>query len=240
MKTLFILTGHTKGLGYAILEKFLSVEEVSIVALSRSTLEIDHPKLTEIALDLSDLNALESQLPKLFPKESFERYILINNAGWIGEVKPIGKLNPKSIQRLINLNLIAPMIICDAFVRTYSDHSGQKIICNISSGAAHKPLSGWSEYCSSKSGLAMFSRVAAEDLKTLGFSVFSLAPGIVDTEMQAEIRKAEIGNFPALERFLSFKSDGLLSTPGEVAEKIHFLITHADQFPEVNQDVRDF
>jgi benzil reductase ((S)-benzoin forming) len=240
MKTLLILTGHTKGLGHAILDKFLDHEGIKIMALSRSTLEIDHPRLTEFALDLSDLNALESQLPKFFPQEIFDRYLLINNAGWIGEVKPIGKLNPKGIQRLMNLNLVAPMIITDAFVRAYSDQSGQKIICNISSGAAQKPLPGWGEYCTSKAGLAMFSKVAAEELSTLGFRVFSLAPGIVDTEMQAEIRKAESGDFPALDRFVSYKSNGLLSTPEEVAEKIHYLITHAEQFPDVNQDVRNF
>ena len=143
-KTILILTGHTKGLGHAILAKFLSHESVKVVALSRSSLELDHTNLTEIPLDLSDLNALEANLPKFFPKEeSFERYILINNAGWIGEVKQVGKLNPKGIQRVMNLNLVAPMILTDAFVKAYGSRSGEKVILNIISGAAHKKLPGW-------------------------------------------------------------------------------------------------
>ncbi len=240
MKTLLFLTGHTKGLGSAILEKFLSEEGVSIMAISRSTLGIDHPKLREIALDLSDLEALKAQLPKLFPTEPFDRFILINNAGWIGEVRPIGRLNPQVIQQVINLNLVAPMILTDAFVKAYRAQSGQKIICNISSGAAHKPLSGWGEYCTSKAGLAMFSKVANEELKGQGFRVFSLAPGIVDTAMQSEIRQADRSDFPALDRFVGYKEDGKLSTPVEVAGKIFHLIQHPDLFQEVIQDVRDF
>jgi benzil reductase ((S)-benzoin forming) len=240
MKTLLILTGHTKGLGHAVLEKFLSLKEVQILALSRTSLEMDHPSLTEIALDLSDLDALEAQLPKLFPKDTFDRYVLINNAGWIGEVKPVGKLNPKGIQRVMNLNLVAPMMLTDAFVKAYGSCQGRKVICNISSGAAHKPLSGWGEYCTSKAGLAMFSQVANKELKSLGFRVFSLAPGIVDTDMQSEIRRANEQDFPAWERFVGYKSEGMLSTPEQVAAKVFHLIQHPDLFPEVVQDVRQF
>lgn len=240
MKTLLILTGHTKGLGHAILDKFCELEDVQIIALSRGSLDRDHPKITEVPVDLSDLNALESQLARFFPKDPFDHYVLINNAGWIGEVKPVGKLNPKGIQRALNLNLVAPMILTDAFAKAYGQSEGQKVICNISSGAAHKPLSGWGEYCASKAGLAMFSQVANEELKEFGFRVFSLAPGIVDTAMQSEIRQAEQKDFPALDRFVGYKSDGLLSTPEEVVAKIFYLIQNPDLFPEVIQDVRKF
>lgn len=240
-KTLLILTGHTKGLGHAILDQFLSLESVQVVALSRSSLDLDLPNVTEFPLDLSDLNALEANLTKFFPKEeNFDKYILINNAGWIGEVKQVGKLNPKGIQRVMNLNLLAPMILTDAFVKAYGSRSGKKVILNISSGAAQKPLPGWGEYCTSKAGLAMFSKVAAEELKDLAIKVFSLAPGIVDTEMQAEIRQAGQEDFPALDRFLSYKNEGQLSPAEEVARKVCHLISHPDQFPEVVQDVRSF
>jgi benzil reductase ((S)-benzoin forming) len=132
------------------------------------------------------------------------------------------------------------MILTDAFVKAYEREGGKKIICNISSGAARKPLSGWGEYCSSKAGLAMFSRVADEELRKQGFRVFSLAPGIVDTDMQSEIRHADERDFPALDRFAAYKSEGLLSTPEEVAEKIFHLIQHPDLFADTVQDVRNF
>jgi benzil reductase ((S)-benzoin forming) len=240
MKTHLILTGHTKGLGHAILEKFFTEEDTEIIAISRSTLKSKPSQVVEIVVDLSDLDALETHLPKIFPKKSADRYILINNAGRIGEMKPVGKLNPKEIQSVLNLNLTAPLILSDAFVKAYGKESGSKIICNISSGAAHKPLEGWGEYCSSKAGLAMFSKVADSELKELGIRVFSIAPGIVDTEMQSEIRLANEKDFPALNRFMDYKSEGLLSKPEVVANKIFHLIQHPDLFPETVHDVRNF
>lgn len=240
MKSLLILTGHSKGLGRAILDQFLDEKNTEVIAVSRTPLDLQRDGLQEIPLDLSDLNALEMQLSKIFPSGDFDRIILINNAGWIGEVKPVGKLHPKGIRQVVNLNLAAPMILCDAFAKAYETHSGQKVIINISSGAASKPLSGWGEYCTSKAGLAMFSKVAAQELGEKGFRVFSLAPGIVDTEMQAEIRQAEESDFPAIDQFKTYKSEGRLSSAEEVARKIYFLIGHTKEFSEVVQDVRNF
>ncbi|HSF55306.1 MAG TPA: SDR family NAD(P)-dependent oxidoreductase [Algoriphagus sp.] len=239
-KSLLILTGHTKGLGKALLDRFLSLENIQIVAISRTGLDLDYTNLTEVSVDLSDLDGLEANLSKLFPVGDFEKVVLINNAGWVGEVKPVGKLSPQGIRQALNLNLLAPMILTNVFAKAYSRLSGEKLICNISSGAAHKPLSGWGEYCSSKAGLAMYSKVAAEDLKELGFRVFSLSPGIIDTEMQAEIRKADHSDFPALDRFNSYKSENQLSSAEEVAEKIFHLLNNPDHFEEVVQDVRNF
>lgn len=238
--TLLILTGHTKGLGKAILDRFLSLKSIQIVAVSRTSLELSDDRLTEIHMDLNDLASLEVKLPLLFPKGDFDKVILINNAGWIGEVKAVGKLHPKGIRQAMNLNLLAPMILSDAFVKAYSALQGQKLICNISSGAAQKPLAGWAEYCSSKAGLAMFSRVAADELRDLGFRVFSLAPGIIDTEMQAEIRKADLSDFPASDRFSKYKTEGQLSSAEEVAEKVFYLLSNPELFPDVVQDVRNF
>lgn len=239
-KSLLILTGHTKGLGKAILDHYLSRQNFHIIAISRSSLGREYANLTEFCLDLSDLSVLEGMLPMLFPKGDFERVVLINNAGWIGEIKSIGNLSTSGIQKVLNLNLLAPIILCNSFVRAYRDQQAEKIICNISSGAAHKPLSGWAEYCSSKAGLAMFSQVAAEELTKEGFQVFSLAPGIVDTEMQAEIRQADESDFPALDRFVHYKSSNQLSSVEKVSEKIVYLLTHPGQFSGVIQDVRAF
>jgi benzil reductase ((S)-benzoin forming) len=99
MKSLLILTGHTKGLGKAILDKFLSLENFQIVAISRTDLDSSDDRLTQIQMDLNDLAGLEANLSQLFPEGEFEKVILINNAGWIGEVKTVGKLHPKGISK---------------------------------------------------------------------------------------------------------------------------------------------
>ncbi len=240
MKTLLVPTGHSKGIGQALLQHFLGQDGMQVHALSRTKGQLSHPQLTEWAVDLSDVAAVEAILPDLFPRISADRYLLINNAGWIGEIKPTGKLQPASLQRALQLNLLTPMLLSNAFAQAYGNSSGQKLICNLSSGAASKPLPGWASYCSNKAGLEMFSRVMDAEWRSEAFRVFSVAPGIVDTEMQEEIRAAQPAEFPALARFRSYHSEGLLSSAAAVAEKIGYMLSHPDQFPEVVQDVRQF
>ncbi len=239
-KSLLILTGHSKGLGRALMDFYLNKTEFQVLAVSRTTLGISHPNLTEISLDLGDLEVLETKLPDIFPKDEFKEIILINNAGVIGEIKPIGKLDPKKLRNSVNVNLLAPMYITNAFKDAYRDSAALKMVCNISSGAASKPVSGWGGYCSTKAALAMFTMVASKESSTPNFKFYSLAPGIVDTEMQGDIRNAESSDFPEIEKFRGYKENGNLSTPEEVAEKIATMLSQSHKYLEVVQDVRNF
>lgn len=238
-KTLLILTGHSKGLGRAILDHYLKNDHTQVLAISRSSISQNHPNLSERSLDLSDLPVLQTELDGIFPEGDFSQIILINNAGWIGEIKPIGELSPKELRQQVNLNLLAPMFLTNAFIKKYKSNPAQKIVCNISSGAASRPVSGWGGYCSTKAALAMFTMVAHRDNKSESFHFYSLAPGIVDTPMQEDIRKSDENNFPELEKFKAFKEQGDLTEPSKVAEKIGYLLGNTEKFPEVIQDVRN-
>jgi benzil reductase ((S)-benzoin forming) len=237
-KSLLILTGHTHGIGRAILDIYLKSGEYQILAISRTSLGMNLPNLTELSLDLDDLTILENKLADLFPKETYQKIILINNAGWIGEIKPIGKLHPAELRKQINVNLLAPMYLTNAFITAYQTSPSQKIICNISSGAASKPVSGWGGYCSTKAALAMFTMVAAQENQKEDFIFFSLAPGVVDTDMQQEIREVSQTDFPDLEKFKKYHESGELSSPEIVAKKIAYLLNNPTLFTEVVQDVR--
>ncbi|MEB2786442.1 SDR family NAD(P)-dependent oxidoreductase [Algoriphagus persicinus] len=239
-KSLLILTGHSKGLGRAILDIFLEKDEYDIIAISRTKLELNHPRLNEISIDFGELEVLENQLSELFPQGEFTEIILINNAGWIGEIKPVGSLQVKEMRTHVNINLLSPMYMTNAFVSAYKNSKARKIICNISSGAASKPVEGWAEYCSTKAAIAMFTMVAAKENTDSLFRFFSVAPGIIDTQMQEEIRQADGLDFPQIERFKSYKDSGDLSTPEAVAAKICYLLENENEFQEVIQDVRDF
>lgn len=240
IKTLLVLTGHSKGIGQALLVHFLGQDGMQIHALSRTKGQLSHPQLTEWTVDLSDAAAVEAILSEIFPRIPADCYLLINNAGWIGEIKPTGKLQPTAMQRALQLNLLTPMLLSNAFAQAYGTSPGQKLICNLSSGAASKPLPGWASYCSSKAGLEMFSKVMDAEWRSAAFRVFSVAPGIVDTDMQEEIRAAHPEDFPAAARFRDYHSEGKLSSAAAVAEKIGFMLTHSDQFSDVVQDVRQF
>ncbi|MDQ3395039.1 MAG: SDR family NAD(P)-dependent oxidoreductase, partial [Bacteroidota bacterium] len=103
-------------------------------------------------------------------------------------------------------------------------------------------MDGWGGYCSSKAAINMMSEVAAleSNIAENGFKIFSLAPGVVDTDMQNQIRRSNKEKFSDYERFVQLKENGELSNPLAAAEKIMILIERASDFKDVMQDVRRF
>jgi benzil reductase ((S)-benzoin forming) len=191
---------------------------------------------------LSDLNALKEKLYLVFRfKENFERIVLINNAGTLGDVGPLGVLDNDQLEKLFNINITAPAILMNAFVEHYKTSSAEKIIMNISSGAGKNPVDGWSGYCASKAALDMISEVAAKEANLQGNSikVFSVAPGVVDTEMQSQIRETDEQRFSGKKKFVNFKEQGQLADAGEVAGKLLKIIENAGKYDEVKLDVRN-
>jgi len=240
-KSLYIVTGCSKGLGKALVDQLVLSGENLVVGISRSGME-EKDNFLPIILDLGNTELLISKIDKIFSEGDFQRIVLINNAGWIGEIAPLGKLDPAGIGQIHTINLIAPSILMNEFVHRYKDVKAEKLVINISSGAAQKAIDGWSGYCSSKAALNQLSLVAEEEsrLHKWGIKYYALSPGIVDTGMQHDIRSSAPENFSRRDVFRSYKSEGELSTPEEVALQVLYLIENQVDFQEVLQDVRNF
>lgn len=241
--SLYIITGSSKGIGEALVDLLLKDEYSKVIGISRSEVIKEKPNYTHLVIDLIDIEELIDRLKEIFPKEEFKKIVLVNNAGWIGEIDHFGKLEDKSIKNIFEINTIAPAILMNAFVGKYGDRvNTERIVLNISSGAAKKSVDGWSGYSASKAALDMLTKTAQleGDLDKNGIRFFSVAPGVVDTAMQTEIRSASEDSFSSLTKFQSLKDNNQLWSPQHAAEKLLFLINHSDQFPEVLQDVRDF
>ena len=238
-KKLLYITGHSQGLGKAIFEHYLAHSEIDLIGISRKKIGYSNSRVKEISLNLSDLPALKTTLQSLFNFSGYEEISLINNAAWIGEIRSIEAQNPDSLEKAFKVNFLAPALIMNSFLKAFKGAEIEKVICNISSGLAYRPESGLSSYCASKAGLAMFTEVAALENHP-GTRFFSLAPGIVDTPMQEDLRNTTEEEFPKSEMFKNFKEEGMLSAPGEVAIKVKFLLDHPERFKEVVQDVRKF
>ncbi|WP_209330479.1 SDR family NAD(P)-dependent oxidoreductase [Lunatimonas salinarum] len=239
--SLYIVTGSSKGLGRALVESLLRRPDTKVVGISRSE-EKATERFFPIQLDLSDIQTLIGNLDRVFPSGSYQRVVLINNAGWIGEIGPMGDLSPLGIATVHLVNTVAPAILTNAFIEKYGNSTPEKVVINVSSGAARKAVDGWSSYCSSKAALNQFTLVAQEesDLKGYGIRYIALSPGIIDTPMQGEIRAASQERFSQLEKFKAFKDTNQLSTPAETAAKVNYLLDHLDEFPGVLLDVREF
>ncbi|WP_342626382.1 SDR family NAD(P)-dependent oxidoreductase [Belliella baltica] len=243
MKSLFIITGASKGIGRALVDQLSENTEHQIIGISRSSIYEEKSNIQHLSLDLGDFDAIINSLSQIFPEGNFERIVLINNAGWIGQIDYFGKIDAKSIQKIHNINTIAPALLMNGFVRKYRDtKNSERTVINISSGAAKKGIDGWSGYSSSKAALNMMTEAAQEEANKSNSKIkfFALSPGVVDTKMQEDIRSAPEDGFSLLGKFKGLKADNALSSPEEAAEKIIFLIENRDQFEGVLQDVREF
>ena len=230
---LFYITGTSSGIGYSLANILLKDPNNIVIGISRRN-KIEHKNYHHISHDLSQPISADT-----FEKvdESYNKIVLINNAGQLGPVTPMGKQTFEEINQNYAINLVAPTLLCNDFIAAYKDHSSLKMIINVSSGAGKQAIESWNTYCASKAALDMLSLVIQAEHPD--FKVFALAPGIVDTEMQSEIRAANKEDFPHLERFMAYKKDGDLADANHVAQKYLKVIANPDLFKETICSVRD-
>jgi NAD(P)-dependent dehydrogenase (short-subunit alcohol dehydrogenase family) len=219
-----ILTGHTRGLGAAIATSLLS-RKIPVLGLSRTRnaeLEKRFPTLLEqFELDWSDSTAAARWLGGGTLRQFLsgcKTVLLINNAGTVQPIGPVGTQEVAAISRAVNLNVAAPLMLTSAVAAASSDASDRRIL-HISSGAGSNAYPGWSVYCATKAAVDHHARAVAMD-QTPALRICALAPGVVDTDMQAEIRAAALDKFPLRERFEALKQNGQLSSPDECAERV--------------------
>jgi len=231
------ITGSSSGIGKALCEQLLG-EGFHVIGISRKN-DIAHPNFEFIACDLADL----SQASKLSFHKKGELTVLVNNAGVVGDIKRVGGIDNQAIEQVLKVNSIAPQILCNNFVKTFQDESGEFHILNISSGAGKSAIDAWSSYCSSKAALDLYSETISGELDWMeksNWKVHSCAPGVVDTNMQTAIRSANPADFNRSDYFHDLKKNDELSAPEQVAKKLHELITKRHDFNEVIVSVRDF
>lgn len=117
--------------------------------------------------------------------------ILINNAGVIDPIARIETSDPAEWARNITINLVGAYNCVRAVLPVFKK-AGGGVIVNVSSGAAHRPLEGWSAYCAAKAGMAMLTRSIALEEQSNGIRVYGFQPGTTDTDMQVTIRASGI------------------------------------------------
>ena len=213
-----LLTGHTHGLGAALAAGLLQ-RGVQVLALSRGGAP-EHAGLTQVALDLSDSAALATWLNGDALRDFLAgagQVMLINNAGTLGPVKPPGRQSAPALAQAVALNVAAPLMLTDALIAASPDAHDRRI-AHVSSGAARTPYAGWSVYCATKAALDQHARAAALDAPA-GCRIVSVAPGVIDTAMQAQIRATPDSDFPNRARFEALQRDGALWPPAEAAAR---------------------
>lgn len=233
---LAIITGASKGLGASIAKRMIT-EGTGILSVSRT----ENPELVKLAAEnqvfyahyfcnLSstvDLERALSEVTALLQEKKPEILYVFNNAGVIDPIGTAGNLDHAAFIQNAHVNLIAPIMISNILLR---EVSSDMVIVNITSGAAERPIQGWSAYCSTKAGLNMFTETAALELQTEGSShkIIAFSPGIMDTEMQGTIRSSTKEAFHDLEKFQAYKENGQLRDTDTVANALVGLLLHKE------------
>ncbi|HEX9174147.1 MAG TPA: SDR family oxidoreductase [Telluria sp.] len=217
-----IVTGHTKGLGAAIARNLLE-RGIPVLGLARGValdLSARFPGLlTQVEVDFADSAALRTWLSNDNLRAWFagtDIALLVNNAGVVSPVGSLRDQDPADVVRSVTLNVAAPLALAAAMVRATG---GQRRILHISSGAARNAYPGWSVYCATKAALDQHARAVALDGDD-AVRACSLAPGVIDTGMQAEIRATPDSRFPMRQRFVDLKAEGALASPEATGHKI--------------------
>jgi NAD(P)-dependent dehydrogenase (short-subunit alcohol dehydrogenase family) len=188
-----LVTGASRGLGEGA-ARALAKNGVAVMLLARDgdlasrvarEIAAAGGKAEALACDVSDYKAVERAVA-----DTIRRLggldILVNNAGIIEPIAEVATSDPTVWARNIEINLVGAYNVIRAVLGGMLQKAGGTLI-NISSGAAHRPLEGWSAYCAGKAGLAMLTRSIA--LETAGkVRIFGFSPGTIDTDMQVKIR----------------------------------------------------
>lgn len=217
-----IVSGHSRGLGAAIAAELLR-RDIPVMGLARhrnGVLQSAFPGLlTQHEINLADSAGLVqwlagTALPDFFGAD--DSVLLINNAGTVHPLGALGQLTAAAIADAVALNVGAPLLLASAVA---AHPCRQRRILHLSSGAGRDAYPGWAIYGATKAALDQHARAAAQD-RGAGVSICSVAPGVVDTDMQAELRAVAPERFPLREHFHAMYRHNQLSTPASCAARL--------------------
>ena len=250
MQHLTILTGASRGMGLAIAQQLCAADALVLCISRGKAPALDAvarergASLTQWQADLADPAPLAARLRDWLAQQDAAQMrsaTLINNAGVVGGTGPLDGCDASAISMALRVDLEAPMQLTAAFLAaTYQWMLPRKVL-NISSGLGRRPMAGGALYCAAKAGMDHFSRSVALDeaLRTQGARIVSLAPGVIDTDMQGDLRAGDTGHFPERDNFVRMKAAGALTSPADAAKRILVYLAREDFGSLPVADVRD-
>lgn len=181
-----LVTGGNRGIGLAVVKALAEAgATVHFTARSAANIAAAQRELGPVVATGHHANMTDRDAMTTVLEHGFD--ILVNNAGVIGPIGRILDVSPEDWGRNIETNLVAAFHATQSAIRHMVAKGGGTVV-NLSSGAAHRPMEGWSAYCAGKAGLAMLTRSVHLEYADQGIRVFGFAPGVVDTDMQGSIR----------------------------------------------------
>lgn len=200
--------------------------------------------LEQWSVDLADAPQAAARLRtwlSALPAGRFASATLINNAGVIPPIAPLSDSDPDALAQALRVGLEAPMLLTGAFLGATAEWQVPRKVLNISSGLGRRAMASQAAYCAAKAGMDHFTRCVALDeaARPHGARVCSLAPGVIDTDMQTQLRGADSKRFPDAGNFAALKEEGKLTSPEDAARRVLAWLARADFGEAPVADVRD-
>lgn len=213
-----LITGATAGIGEAMLNKFLTLNN-QVIAVGRNEQKLQSLAQTDERIipfycDISKSEDLD-KLIMFIEQNHPDTNILINNAGiqYNYQFEEESHLLRK-IEQEINVNLLAPLKLI-ALLLPILKINGNAAIVNVSSGLGLVPKMQAPVYCGTKAGIHIFSKSLRYQLKQI--KVFEIIPPIVDTQMTAGRGKEKISPEKLVNEFIdAFHKDKFEVNIGKV------------------------
>jgi benzil reductase ((S)-benzoin forming) len=246
-----ILTGASRGMGLGIARgllkpgsRLLTLQRKPNAALDAEAARVGC-RLEQWAVDLTEPVAAAEHLVQWLTAASatpgLQRLSLINNAALLAAPGRLSGATLADLQRATRASLEAPLLLTAAFLSATDSLTGiDRRVLNISSGLGRFAMAGAASYCAAKAGMDHFSRAVAleEATKPHGARIASLAPGVIDTDMQVQLRGADPAAFSEQARFAQMKQSGGLDSIDAAAAKVLAWLDREDFGREVVADVR--
>lgn len=247
---LYILTGASRGMGLAMAQQLLRAEHL-VLCISRHTnadlaqqAALSASPLVQLPFDLENCVDAATLLSNWLSAQADTPYssaTLINNACIMPRIAPVSASDPAELARALRVGLEAPVLLTAAFLNVTEAWNIPRKVLNISSGLGRRAMASQAGYCTAKAGLDHFTRCLALDeaLKPRSAKVCSLAPGVIDTDMQNQLREAAPTDFPDLQGFIDLKEKGQLASPSVAASRVLAYLARPDFGANPVGDVRD-
>lgn len=231
---LYLITGSSRGLGAGLVRQLAQPGNTVIGMARRADPALPAEQWT---LDLADPQPAAERLQAwLVAHPGWASATLINNAALLSPPGPLAATDLAELSAALRVGLEAPTLLCRAFLAGTAGVPQRRIL-NISSGLGRRAMAGSASYCAVKAGLDHLSRALA--LEEPGVGVVSLAPGVIDTDMQVQLRGADPARFPEQARFQGLKDGGQLQTADDTAAAIVRFLMRPDFGKTVVADIRD-
>lgn len=239
MGNLAVISGASRGLGLAIARMVPFPSRV--IDISRSG-PPDGTGIEHHRADLSDpasWSETSQAIRDWMTEEEPERSVFVHAAGTLKPIGFAGEVDDGPYADNVILNSAAGQLLGHAYLSAVTGIAGSHDLVMISSGAASGTYPGWSAYGAGKAALDQWVRYVGEEQKLRGgVRVSAIAPGVIDTDMQTQIRSMSEVDFPEVQRFRELHAQGKLVSPEEAAEKL-WSVVESGLEPGTVLDLRD-